>query len=381
MPLRTIGWMNVSGRPDSRIPAVASSSAASAASSLFEAREPRRLEQVALLEDRQRSREPRRHARAAGGAGGGSSDRPFAHRFARLARPPRRSDASFAQRLHELAQQERRPPRCAQAGVDEDRIRSPTERRLDELGDGGSRQRREADHIGGRIGRHRREQLGIGTRLARAGRHDERDVQLLEAREQEGQVAKGGGVCPVRVVDDQAERARRPRGSRTASRGRAGSRTRDRRPARAAVRSGRAREPEQAGRHAGGALQQIGALELGCLGQRRLEQADAPLRRRNRAPARFPATEARAFRRLPPPSAPPRAAPSCRSRPALRSPRTCRAPRAPRRAPTRSAPAPRSARAAVRRPRPFSCASSLLPRAVRKVRAVSTRTLSLQSER
>ena len=41
----------------------------------------------------------------------------------------------------------------------------------------------------------------------RAGRDDERDVQLFEPREQECQVTERRGVCPVRVVDDQAERA------------------------------------------------------------------------------------------------------------------------------------------------------------------------------
>ena len=174
---------------------------------LFEARESRRLEKVALLEDRQRPSEPPRMLR--------QPTEPEANRATDRSCPDSldvarglrgRSDTSFAQRLHEHAHQERRPARRAQAGVDEDRIRNPGEPRLDKLGDGCSRQRRKTDHIGGGIGRHRRKQLGIGARLARAGRHDERDVQLFEAREQEGQVAQGRGVCPVRVVDDQAER-------------------------------------------------------------------------------------------------------------------------------------------------------------------------------
>ena len=294
-----------------------------------------------------------RHAPAADGAGGEPSDRPF--RTA-LPMPPSLS-ASTSSRTRNGVPRVTRRQVSTTAGSG-----AATEPRLQELGNGGSRQRRETDHIGGGIGRHGRKQLGIGSCLARTGRHDERDVQLFEPREQEGQVTQGRGVCPVRVVDDQAERTRRRPGSRTASRGRGGSRRRDRRPTRAEPSAaGCARKPEQAGRNAGSALQQIGALELRCLDQRRLEQADAPLRRRSCAPARFPATEARAFRPLPPPSAPPRAAPSCRSRPALRPPGTCRAPCEPRPAPTRSAPAPRSARAAVRWPRPRSCASSLLP--------------------
>ena len=324
---------------------------------LVEARESRRLEKVALLEDRQRPSEPPGMLR--------QPTEPEANRATDrsctdsldVARGLRgRSDASFAQRLHEHAHQERRPARCAQAGIDEDRIRSPAEPRLDELGDGCARQRRKTDHIGGGIGRHGRKQLGIGACLARAGRHDERGVQLFEAREQEGQVAQGRGVCPVRVVDDQAERTRggqvraqpveavedRERGI-DARRGRA-------------VRGGCARKPEQAGRHAGSGLQQIGALELRCLGQRRLEQLTHHSEGEIALQLGPPRAKHAHSARLPPPSAPPRAAPSCRSRPALRSPRTCRAPREPRPAPTRSAPAPRSARAAVRWPRtPFIC--------------------------
>jgi hypothetical protein len=115
------------------------------------------------------------------------------------------SDASLAQRLRELTHQERRPARYAQAGIDDVRIRSPTEPRLQELGNGGSRQRRETDHIGGAIGRHGRKQRGIAARLA--GRHREHGVQFFEARKQEGQVAEGRGVRPVHVVDHQAERA------------------------------------------------------------------------------------------------------------------------------------------------------------------------------
>ena len=75
------------------------------------------------------------HAPAADGAGGEPSDRPFVHRSFDVARGLRgRSDAFLAQRLHEHAHQERRPARCAQAGVDDDRIRSLTEPRLNEAG-------------------------------------------------------------------------------------------------------------------------------------------------------------------------------------------------------------------------------------------------------
>jgi len=128
------------------------------------------------------------------------------------------------------------------------------------------------DHISGGIGRQGREQPSFCARFVRAGRDDERDVQLFKPREQERQVPHRRGVCPVRIVDRQEERARRgevraqpveavedrKRGV-DARRGRS-------------IRRARAREPEQPGRHAGSVLQQVGTLELRCLDQRRLEQ-------------------------------------------------------------------------------------------------------------
>ncbi len=46
------------------------------------------------------------------------------------------------------------------------------------------------DHLREAIGCHGGEQLGIDACLARAGRNDERDVQLFEPGEQEGKVAE-----------------------------------------------------------------------------------------------------------------------------------------------------------------------------------------------
>ena len=140
------------------------------------------------------------------------------------------SDAFLAQCRHELAHEERRPTRYAQAGFDNVRLRSPTEPSLEKLDDGGACQGLETDRIGRWIRRHGRKQLSFCPRSGRAGGDDERDLQLFEPREQEGQVTERCGVCPVRIVDDQAERAQRRRGSRTASRGRGGSRRKDRRP-------------------------------------------------------------------------------------------------------------------------------------------------------
>ena len=70
-----------------------------------------------------------------GGAGGG--ERPTARTA--LSMPP-------AHRLHELTQKEGHPARHAQARVDERGIGSPTESRLQELDNGGSRQRLELEH-------------------------------------------------------------------------------------------------------------------------------------------------------------------------------------------------------------------------------------------
>ena len=78
-----------------------------------------------------------------------------------------RSDPFFAQRLDEHVHQERHSSRRAQAGIDEERIRSAGELRLHKLGNGGSRQGRQADQLRGRIGRQRRKQLGIRTCLGR----------------------------------------------------------------------------------------------------------------------------------------------------------------------------------------------------------------------
>ena len=160
MPLRTIGWMNVSGRPRSRIPAADEQLSCVGRLGLVELREPRRLEEVALLEDRERPRQPP-----------GVLREPSASRR-RIERTDRsradfldvrgglrgRSDASFAQSVHELAQQERRPT-LSRAGR---RRRTPDPERSPSLDSTSSAtaalaQRRESDHLGmpGRSSRRR----------------------------------------------------------------------------------------------------------------------------------------------------------------------------------------------------------------------------------
>src|SRR5205823_6074179 len=153
----------------------------------------------------------------------------------------------------------------------------------------------------------------------------------------------------------------RRRGSRTASRGRAGSRTKGRRPKRAEHPQGPRREARAGRPPRRQRLATDPHARAPMPPQAAARTAAAPLRRRSWSPSPSPVSAGRAFRPPPPQCAPPRVTPSCRSRPALRPPRTCRGPSERRPAPTRSGPAPRAARAAVRWPRPRSCASSLLP--------------------
>ena len=118
--------------------------------------------------------------------------------------------------------------------------------------------------------------------------------------------------------------------------------------------------PSGVSRNAGSGLEQIGALELRCLGQRRLEQLPHRLRKRSRSPLRIRAGPVV------------RASALCCGRSSGREQRRLANPRRPfdhhqpaaprcerRRAPTRFAPSHRSARAALRWPRPLS----LIPQA------------------
>ena len=176
---------------------------------IFEPSKSRRLEQVALLEHGQRSSQPARMSgqptksklnRAADRSPADSLD---------VARSFRgRSDPTFAHCLDELVHQERHSSRRTQAGTDKDPIRNGAQPRLHKPGYRCSRQRSGADHFSGRIGHHRREQPSVGAHLARARGQDECNVQLFESRQQEGQVAQRGSICPMRVVDDDAKRIR-----------------------------------------------------------------------------------------------------------------------------------------------------------------------------
>ena len=238
---------------------------------LVEARESPRLEKVALLEHSQRPSEPPGMlGKSTKPEANRPADRSCADSFDVAGGLRGRTDTSFAQRLHEHVQEERRPSRRPQAGIDEDGIRRPTQPRFQELLNGRSCQRRDTDNLGRGIGRQRRKQLGVG--LCLAARDDKRDVQFLEAREEESQVTQGRGVCPVHVVDDQAEgtlggQIRAQPVEPVQDRERSINARRG-----LIVSRGCAGKPEQAGRHAGGGLQQIGPLELRCLGQRRLEK-------------------------------------------------------------------------------------------------------------
>jgi hypothetical protein len=95
---------------------------------LVEARKPRRLEKVALLEDRQGASEsPRMLRQAAQPEANRAPDRSSSDSFDVACGLRRRCDPSFPQRLDEQTHKKRRPTCCAQTGVDEDRVRMGSE--------------------------------------------------------------------------------------------------------------------------------------------------------------------------------------------------------------------------------------------------------------
>ena len=137
----------------------------------------------------------------------------------------------------------------------------------------GSAQRGEPDQIGARIPRQRREQLGLGSGLLRPSREHERNIQLLQAREQEGQVAKRWGVGPMGVVNDQADgTGRREVGAQPVEAVEDGERDIQAERRRVVGSRGGAWQIEDGRRRAGGRVQQLAPLELGCVRQRRLEE-------------------------------------------------------------------------------------------------------------
>jgi len=86
---------------------------------------------VALLEDRQRSsKAPGLLRQPAEPEANRSTDRLHAA-----------VDTSLAKRIHELAHEERHPARHTHTRIDQGGIGSPTDARLQELGNGGPRQR------------------------------------------------------------------------------------------------------------------------------------------------------------------------------------------------------------------------------------------------
>ena len=322
---------------------------------LVEVRESRSLEQVAPLEHGDGAREP------AGRLGepvepepNRSADRFRADSLDVGCEVRVRRDALLAERVDELAQEERRPSRRPQAGVDELRLGPLAERRLDELLDGGSRQRRKPNHFGRRIGRQRREQLGVGAALVRTRSDDERDVELFEPGEQEREVAERRRVGPVRIVDDQAQRTV---GRQVRAQPVQAVQDRKRRVDAAGggnlVRPPGAGKPEMRGGDPGRAVEQIGSLGVVSLGERRLEELTDDTERELSLELGARARSTRISR----PAATSRVAPSSAVLPIPAGPSTTRKlPRASRarRAPTRSVRAPRSARAAgfPARPRP-----------------------------
>jgi hypothetical protein len=180
-------------------------------------------------------------------------------------------DALRAQRLDELADQEGRAPGRAVAGLDEGRVGPGAQPRLDEPGDRRQAQRRGPHDVGRRVGGENGQGVGAVALDLGARGDDQRDRQLVQAREQEGKEAQRGGVGPVRVVQRQDERAARgevrAQPVEAVQHGEGGVE----RHCRLAF-GRRAGQPQHARRLPGGALEQLGALFGARLAQRGLEQ-------------------------------------------------------------------------------------------------------------
>jgi hypothetical protein len=171
----------------------------------LELRQARGVDQIALLEYGQRPRQANRGIRqTAEPELDRAPDGARADPLDLASSPCRRSDPALAQCLQQLAQQKRRSARRAQARVDEDRVRSLPERRLQQLRDRIPRERTESNDLGGRRGHEGRKQLRVDAHLARTSRREQRDAQLVEARDEERQVAQRGRVGPLGVVDHHA---------------------------------------------------------------------------------------------------------------------------------------------------------------------------------
>ena len=119
----------------------------------------------------------------------------------------RRRHALLAQRLDELAHEEGDPARRALAGGGEVGSGARPRPSCDQAPDRAGRQRRGAQDARERIGEQEREQRRGGALGLRARGHHQRERQLLQARQQEGQEAQRRRVGPVGVVDGEHERA------------------------------------------------------------------------------------------------------------------------------------------------------------------------------
>jgi hypothetical protein len=176
---------------------------------LAEAGQTRGEMDVAFPEHRERTREP---AGALGKPRQAKSDRP-GHRTCAHALDLRhclgaRGDAFFRDRGEQRTKHEGRPERGPGASLDECRIGRRAQRRLHQRGHRVDRERRQPQHVGRRVSGHAREHVRVAPQLARAGADEEGDRQLLEPGDQERERPEGGRVGPLRVIDENAHRAR-----------------------------------------------------------------------------------------------------------------------------------------------------------------------------
>ena len=233
--------------------------------------ERRRVREAGGLEDRERARQPRRRAPAGGRAGAAPSARPRAPRSRRSTATAAAVGRTPASRSggDELPHEERRAAGEVRARRDEARLRGRAEPVLDHQADAGAAQASRADRLGERVARERAQRVRVGRRLGAHG-DEQGDGKLLQARQQEREVAERGAVRPVRVVDGEAERPeRREVGAEPVEPVQDRERRVDPRRGGVRVRTG---QPEHARGDARRAAEQLRALAGRRLGERRLEE-------------------------------------------------------------------------------------------------------------
>jgi hypothetical protein len=138
-----------------------------------------------------------------------AADRPAAHAANLLGGGIGGRHAGLPKRDEELADQERRAPSGVAAGRDETGVGRRGQLRADQLSHCVMRQGRRACELGQRVRCQTCEQPVARTAVARARGHQDGGRQLAQPLEEEGEVAQGRDVSPVRIVDNETQRGPR----------------------------------------------------------------------------------------------------------------------------------------------------------------------------